>query len=140
MANILIFEDDQILAESWEEILSTQGHQVELTTNLDTAMSKICEGYIDIALVDIFMQENHQSSSRGGFVLISRINMLTLERRPWLVAVSGRLYDSSLSVLEVAQKLGADEYLKKPIDLQELVTVIDRVVQAQANKGYDNDS
>ena len=139
MANILIFEDDQLLAESWEEILSAQGHQVELTANFDTAMAKIYEGYIDIALVDIFIQENHQPSSRGGIMLITKIQMVTLERRPWLIAVSGRSYDPSLSVLEMAQKLGADEYLKKPIDLQELVTVIDRVAQAQVNEIHPPD-
>lgn len=133
MANILIFEDDLILAESWQEILVATGHQVELTANLDTAMAKIYEGYLDIALVDIFIQENFQQSPRGGIMLISKIQMLTLERKPWLIAVSGRSHDPGLSVLEVAQKVGADEYLKKPVDLQELVAVIDRAAQAQAN-------
>lgn len=129
MANILIFEDDVILAESWQKKLGDQGHQVEYTANIDVAMSKIYEGYLDIVLIDIFIQENNQESARGGIMLISKINMLALDSKPWLIAVSGRSHDPGFSVLEIAKTVGADEYLKKPIDLQELVTVVDRVTR-----------
>lgn len=131
MANILIFEDDTILAESWQKALGDQGHQVEQTANIDVAMSKVYEAYLDIALIDIFIQENNQESPRGGIMLISKINMLSLEYTPWLIAVSGRSHDPGFSVLEIAKTVGADEYLKKPIDLQELVAVVDRVAKSQ---------
>lgn len=128
MANILIFEDDVTLAESWQEVLEASGHTVEQTANLDAAMAKIYEGHIDIAFVDIFIQKERQQVPRGGIMLISKINMISLEHKPWLIAVSGRSHDPSLSVLEVATKVGANEYLKKPVDLQTLLSVVDRVI------------
>ena len=134
MANILIFEDDSILAESWQKALGDQGHQVESTANINVAMSKIYEGYLDIALIDIFIQENNQESPRGGIMLISKINMLSLESKPWLIAISGRSHDPDFSVLEIAKTVGADEYLKKPIDLPELMTVVDRVIKAKSKE------
>lgn len=67
-------------------------------------------------------------------MLISKINLLSLEHKPWLIAVSGRSHDPSFSVLEIAKTVGADEYLKKPIDLHELITVVERVAKAQANE------
>ena len=133
LANILIFEDDLFLVESWQNVLGAAGHQVEHTANLDTAMAKIYEGDVDIVLVDIFIQENHQQVPRGGIMLISKIHMIALENRPWLIAVSGRSSDSRLSVLEVAKRVGADEYLKKPVDLRELITVVDRAIRARSN-------
>lgn len=134
MANILIFEDDLILAESWHKTLSAQGHQVEHTTNVDTAMSKIYEGYLDIAFIDIFIQKNNQESLRGGILLISKINMLSLGHKPWLIAISGRSHDPSCSVLEIAKTVGADEYLKKPIDLEDLIAAVERVTSAQVKE------
>lgn len=134
MANILIFEDDSILAESWQKALGDQGHQAEYTANINAAMSKIYEGYLDIALIDIFIQENNQESPRGGIMLISKINMLSLESKPWLIAISGRSHDPGFSVLEIAKTVGADEYLKKPIDLPELMAVVDRVTKAKSKE------
>lgn len=134
MANILIFEDDEILAESWQKALGDHGHQAEHTSDINVAMSKIYEGYVDLALIDIFILEDNQESARGGIMLISKINLLSLEHKPWLIAVSGRSHDPSFSVLEIAKTVGADEYLKKPIDLHELITVVERVAKAQANE------
>lgn len=134
MANILIFEDDFTLAESWQTFLVAEGHQVVLTANFDAAMSAIQKGSVDIALIDIFIREGHQPIPKGGNKLISSIQTLTLARKPWLIAVSGRSHDPGLSVLDNAQQLGADEYLKKPIDIQELVTVVNRVAKAQTNE------
>lgn len=134
MANILIFEDDSILAESWQKALGDHGHQVEYTANINAAMSKMYEGYLDIALIDIFIQENNQESPRGGIMLISKINMLSLENKPWLIAISGRSHDPGFSVLEIAKTVGADEYLKKPIDLPELMAVVDRVTKAKSKE------
>lgn len=134
MANILIFEDDLILAESWQEILIAEGHQVEHTANLDTAMNLVREGEIELAFIDIIIRDSVQQISQSGNNLISYIQTLILDHKPWLIAVSGRPHDPSLSVLDIAQQLGADEYLEKPFDLQELVAVVNRVVKAQANE------
>jgi len=134
LTNILIFEDDIILAESWQQVLIHHGYQAEHTANINAAMAKIYEGVVDIALVDIFIQEKNQESPRGGIMLISKIKMLSLEHKPWLIAVSGRSHDPSFSVLEIAKTVGADEYLKKPIDLQDLLAVIEQRAKAQAKK------
>ncbi|UJB72390.1 response regulator (plasmid) [Acaryochloris sp. 'Moss Beach'] len=133
MANILIFEDNFTLATSWQEVLEAYGHQVEYTTNLEAAMEKIYAGSVDIALIDIFIQQDNRLIPQGGLMLISKIYMLGLAQKPWLIAVSGRSHDSSLSVLEVAKSVGADEYLQKPIDLQELLSVVDRVIVSQSS-------
>lgn len=138
MVNILIFEDDLNLAESWQNILVTEGHQVEHTANFDTAMAAIKGGSINIAFIDIIIREGHQPIPRGGNKLISKIQTLALEHKPWLIAVSGRSHDPGLSVLDIAQQLGADEYLKKPIDPQELIAVVNRVVKAQASAHSPN--
>lgn len=134
MANILIFEDDSILAEAWQDALREHGHQVEYTADINAAMAKIYEGYIDIALIDIFiLEKNNQESTRGGIMLISKINILSLARKPWLIAVSGRSHEPGFSVLEIAKTVGANEYLKKPVDLPDLIAVVDRVTQDKVN-------
>jgi len=132
VATILLFEDDATLAESWQNILESRGHQVEHTTNVDVAMAKVYTGTIDIAFVDIFIRKGSQQIPRGGIMLISKIHMLSIDPKPWLIAISGRSHDSSLSVLDVAKNVGADEYLKKPIGLPLLLSTVDRVIAAQA--------
>lgn len=115
-------------------MLGEHGHQAEHTADIDVAMSKLYEGYVDIALIDIFILEGSQESPRGGIMLISKINLLSLEHKPWLIAVSGRSHDPGFSVLEIAKTVGADEYMKKPIDLPDLIAVVDRVEKEQASK------
>lgn len=53
MANILIVEDDPMVAESLGEVIGDLGHQVTTTGMLADAVEMAGEAQIDLALLDI---------------------------------------------------------------------------------------
>lgn len=132
MAKILIFEDDINLAEHWQDVLENSGHQVSHVFDIQSAMRILEQGGIEVAIVDIFIQESHHASSRGGLMLISKMGFVTLIPKPWIIAVSGHAHNPFLSVLDVAKNLGADEYLHKPIDIQVLLSTVEKAIANQA--------
>jgi len=53
--NILIVEDEKLLREAYEVILSSQGHKVRSAQNGIDGLKKLKEEKPDIVLLDIFM-------------------------------------------------------------------------------------
>jgi CheY-like chemotaxis protein len=116
MAHILIIDDDVTLRQALTKLLEREGHEVRQAADGDAGITAYERHPADVAIVDIFMP------GRGGLQTIDRM------RRAWpsvkIVAISGVPEAGSLDVEGHAKALGADGFLSKPFEAEQLVTLI----------------
>lgn len=121
MANLILLEDENILRAELAEFLGEQGHDVDAAGRIDEFEQKYQPGKHLIALVDLGLPDG------DGIGLIARLR----ERgeRLGIIVVTAR--NSSRNKVDGLIQ-GADHYLCKPFDLEELaatVTALQRRLQ-----------
>ncbi len=117
LINILVVDDDQIILDSLVEFLSLEGYVVESAHSFSTAMNILESKSIDIVLSDINLPGGN------GFELLA-----TLKKKcPNIGVIMMTGYGTIESAVE-AIKLGAHDYLTKPIHDDELTLCVKRAV------------
>jgi DNA-binding response OmpR family regulator len=111
--NILILEDDTLFAESLEDFLSEAGFMVTLCADGELALEKSYENSYDLLLLDVNVPKIN------GFEVLQDIRSQNNDT-PAIFLTS---FKDKESVLKGFDK-GADDYLKKPVDLDELLSRI----------------
>lgn len=112
---ILLLEDDPILSEIIEEFLVEHDLHVKLFYDGKTALDAIFEHKFDLLLLDINVP------SLNGFELLKEIKNAHIS--------TPVIFITSLDQISDVKKgfaLGAEDYLKKPFDLEELLVRIER--------------
>lgn len=120
MANILIVEDNEIMQKLMVAILEREGHHVTLATNGKEGLDHLDveDPPFDLVIADIMMPY------ANGFEVLNRASKL--EKRKIPVIVVSNLANEEM-VLE-GFKLGAADYLKKPIMAGELLLRVKRLI------------
>jgi len=127
---LLIVDDDEIIAESLKYVLSGQ-YEVTLAKDRVATQRLIASSYRpDVALVDLGLPPDTHKPDEG-FKIISMLRRLTSV--PKILVLSGQ---DSVQLVEQAIALGADEFLAKPCDIAEIKM---RLQQHQkGNESYDD--
>jgi len=124
--NILIVEDDDLIAESIAMALEDEGTFYHITSTVDEGLSAVREGQYDAVVLDINLPDG------DGFQFakaIQRSQIITS-----ILVVSGR---ASVTDKVVALHSGADGFLTKPFDRQELIANLTAIIR-RANSHSDN--
>jgi DNA-binding response OmpR family regulator len=111
--NILILEDDTLFAESLEDFLSEANFDVTLCSDGEMALDKSYENHYDLLLLDVNVPK------LNGFEVLQSIRKQN-DETPAIFLTS---FKDKESVLKGFDR-GADDYLKKPVDLDELLSRI----------------
>ena len=118
MVNILIAEDEENLLNLYKIRLDKKGYNVILANNGKQAIDLIYKGGIDLAILDVMLPVY------SGFEVLETIRRLELDI-PVLMATSmGQLSDKKEGF-----SLGADDYLVKPFDFDELLMRIEAIIR-----------
>jgi len=115
---ILLLEDDVILQEIIEEFLVEQGYEVESYFDGEKALDAIGIGSYDMLLLDVNVP------SIDGFEILTYLREIG--------NTTPAIYITSLSSMDDLKKgfdLGADDYLRKPFELEELNARIEHIVR-----------
>ena len=115
---ILLLEDDVILQEIIEEFLVENGYEVESFYDGENALDAIGEKHYDMLLLDVNVP------NIDGFEILSYLREIG--------NTTPAIYITSLSGIDDLKKgfdLGADDYLKKPFELEELRARIEHIVR-----------
>lgn len=122
MAKILVIDDDAHLRESLVEVLDLEGFETFEAGNAKGGISSAKKNKPDVVIMDIQLPDS------SGFQICQELRRFSKEFI--LIMMTGRF----LSAEEKTQglSLGADEYLTKPFDIQELSI---RIRQLLARKG-----
>lgn len=125
MAKILVVDDEIGIRELLREILSDEGHDVVLAENAATAREARQAGRPDLVLLDIWMPDTDGVSLLKDW---GATGMLTMP----VIMMSGH---GTIDTAVEAIRLGALDFLEKPIALQKLLTAVKRGLTKQAPKG-----
>ena len=116
--NILIIEDDDLIAKSIAMAIKDEGHFCDICNTAEEGLSAAREGDFDAIILDINLPDG------DGFQVAKTIRRLNLPV-PVLV-VSGR---ASVTNKVATLHSGADGYLTKPFDRQELAANLNAIVR-----------
>ena len=115
---VLLLEDDIILQEIIEEFLLEHEYEVESYFDGDKALDAISSGIYDILLLDVNVP------NISGFELLSYLREIG--------NTTPAIYITSLNGINNLKKgfdIGADDYLKKPFELEELLARIKHIAK-----------
>ena len=121
MAQILVVDDEIGIRELLSEILADEGHQVMLAENAAAARRLRTEQRPDLVLLDIWMPDT------DGITLLKEWaanGQLTMP----VVMMSGH---GTIETAVEATRIGALDYLEKPIALQRLLATVKRALRNQ---------
>jgi len=122
MKKILLLEDDEVLSESLMELLEGENFSVSLAINGEDALDKTFSNSFDMYLLDVNVPELR------GFELLKSLRD-SGDKTP-------SIFITALNDVEsLAQGFdsGADDYIKKPFDFDELLIRIYALLKRQYN-------
>ncbi len=117
-ARILVVEDENAIRLALKGLLSREGYEVELAENGETAIAALADQAFDLVLTDLAL-------GRGA----SGMDVLKAakEARPETAVVMITAHGSEKIAVE-AMKAGAEDYVPKPFDNDELRVVVRRAL------------
>ncbi len=120
MAMILIVEDDPNVARLVGLVLTRNGHQSEVVSDGDAALRRVREIRPDIIFADLGIK------GMSGQTLCSTLKSEEATRSIPYIILSG---DRDLA--EKAQDCGADDYMGKPFEFDDLLRLVAKYAQSR---------
>ena len=114
-ATVLIVDDEHSLARSAKAFLADHGYETEVAGTAEQALELLASLQPDVVFADVRLP------GMSGLDLLRRIR----ESDPGIPVIMLTAYGSIEGAVE-AVKLGAFDYVKKPVDLEELKLLADR--------------
>lgn len=119
-ASILIVDDNESILETLSAILEEKGYRTDTAKNGKEAIEKAKTNFYNVALLDIRLPDIE------GTKLLTKIE----ETTPRMVKIMITGYAALENAVE-ALNLGADAYVMKPVDPENLLKVINEKLKAQ---------
>ncbi len=120
---ILIIDDEPILRESLQAWLERDGYSVEAVSTGDEGLERVQNTSFDLVFLDLKLEDI------DGIQVLSRIK----EDDPDTAVVMITAYGSVPSAVE-AMKQGAEDYLLKPFEPEELNLLIEKILSHKARE------
>jgi DNA-binding response OmpR family regulator len=127
MKKILLLEDDEVLAESLIELLESEEFEVTLGIDGEDTLNKTFEQNFDMFLFDVNVP------NINGFELLKMLRQ-SQDTTPCIFITA--LND--VASLAEGFDVGANDYIKKPFDFDELLIRINALLKKQYNS-YSNE-
>jgi two-component system nitrogen regulation response regulator GlnG len=117
LGNILVADDDAAIRTVLNQALSRAGYTVRLTSNAATLWRWVSQGEGDLIITDVVMPDEN------AFDLLPRIKRL----RPEIPIIVMSAQNTFMTAIRASER-GAYEYLPKPFDLKELISIVGRAL------------
>lgn len=117
--SILLVDDDHSITQSLSMLLETRGYDVDIANSGREVFEKITST-IDLILLDIALPD------RGGFEVCCKLRENCKTKQIPIIILSARLFTED--IVE-GLYLGADDYLTKPFECEELVARMEAVMR-----------
>lgn len=121
MESILIVDDDINLCTVLKEELGEVGYNAEYVNNGDEAFSFLKNNNVDLLLLDLKMPK------KDGFEVLKELHQKKIPSKVIVLTA----YADVKSAIDSA-KMGANDFISKPYDFDELLITIRKVLQKDA--------
>lgn len=128
MANILIIEDESVLARNMSDSLRLAGYETEVVATGEAGLKVIERASPDLVLLDFRLP------SMDGLEVLSRMRTIDASVAVIMITAHG-----NVETAVEAMKRGASDFLTKPLELQQLQLVVERTLalrSTSANLNY----
>ena len=119
MGTILIVDDDAQLRTSFEKLLTTEGHTVKTAPTGEGGLELAKANLPDLVIMDVRLP------GMDGLAAFQAIH----EIEPKLPVIIMTAYGTTDTAIK-ATKLGAFDYVLKPFDIPEMLSLIDKALEA----------
>ena len=117
-ASILLVEDEENLQEALKLNLELEGYEISLASDGAEAIRKVEEAYFDLLILDIMLPEI------DGISVCETVRLKHTELPILMLSARSSSADRVLGL-----RKGADDYLTKPFNLEELLLRIDKLIR-----------
>lgn len=115
---ILVLDDEQIVRKALYDTLTDEGYQVRTTANASEALKELKTQSFDILLLDLKLPE------KDGIQVLRELR----ESNPEIVVIVMTAY-ATVETAKEAMKLGAYDYLTKPLDPEVVISSIEKALK-----------
>ena len=117
-ANILLVEDEENLHETIKLNFELEGYEVTSAFDGSQALQAIANEYFDLIVLDIMLPEI------DGISVTENVRLNNIETPILILSAKNSSNDRVLGL-----KKGADDYLTKPFNLEELLLRVDKLIE-----------
>lgn len=121
MNHILVIDDEPDIRRTLEEILSEEGYAVTTSSTAEEGLNLIRDAVFDAVLLDIWLPD------RDGLDILESIRTLD-DTGPEVIIISGH---GTIESAVRATKLGAYDFLEKPLSLERILIVVKNAIEAR---------
>ncbi|NOX21359.1 MAG: sigma-54-dependent Fis family transcriptional regulator, partial [Nitrospirae bacterium] len=124
---VLVVDDEEGIRESLKDILEDEGYEVITASNAEEALKAVNDNAPDLVYLDIWLPD------RDGIEVLEEIK--GRERTMPVVMISGH---GSIELAVKATKLGAYDFLEKPLSLDRVLLTAQRAIErGNLEKNYN---
>lgn len=123
----LLVEDEENIAMITENILKGEGYQVEIASNGADGLQLGLMDIFDVILLDVNLPE------MNGFEVLDRLRKAKIQTPIMMLTAYGQTQDKVKGLSS-----GADDYLTKPFDRDELVARVEAITRRSGNIHVEN--
>jgi len=122
MNHVLIVDDEAEIRESLESILREEDYLVTTAATAGEALELLSDAAYDVVLLDIWLPD------RDGLDALAEIRQMESANVPEVVIISGH---GTIEAAVRATKLGAYDFLEKPLSLERTLIVLKNAMKAR---------
>jgi len=119
LGTVLIVDDDTQLRQSFDKLLTEEGHAVRTAPTGETAIAMVRESVPDLVVMDVRLP---------GMTGLETFGVIR-EIEPRLPVIVMTAFGTTETAIE-ATKLGAFDYVLKPFEIPDILTLIDQALEA----------
>ncbi|MCZ6676700.1 MAG: sigma-54 dependent transcriptional regulator [Candidatus Poribacteria bacterium] len=123
MRNVLVIDDDKKICWAFEQFLTDEGYRPIIANNAEEGLRKIRSETPEVVLLDVRLP------GMSGLDALKQIKAI----QPDIIVIVMTAYDS-VEITIQAMQMQAFDFISKPIDLDQVKTILDRAMQMQVER------
>ena len=119
-SRILVVDDEPLIRQSLRGVLEDEGYQTKEVESGEACLDELRRSAYDLLLLDIWLP------GIDGLETLARVQEMPSSDRPAVVVISG---DGSVETAVRATKLGAFDFVEKPLTIDKVTVVVKNALQ-----------